>query len=159
MENQIQITFPDGAVKAYEAGSSAADIAGSISKGLLKQAIVAKFNDELVDLSRPLNTDGTLAIFKEDAKEAVEVLRHTSTHVMAQAVKRLYSKVNLGVGPVIEEGFYYDIDVPESLSVEDLSAIEKEMQKIINENLPVTREEVSRDEALKLFQEIGDPRS
>jgi threonyl-tRNA synthetase len=157
MVNQIQITFPDGAVKAYDSGSSAADIAGSISKGLLKQAIAAKFNGELIDLSRPLTQDGTLAILKEDAPEALEMLRHTTTHVMAQAVKRLYRDVNLGVGPVIEEGFYYDIHVAEPISVENLSEIEKEMQKIIDENLVVTREEVSRAEALKLFQEMGDP--
>ncbi|HET6871802.1 MAG TPA: TGS domain-containing protein, partial [Sporolactobacillaceae bacterium] len=128
MANQIQITFPDGAVKAYDSGSSAADIAGSISKGLLKQAIAAKFNGELIDLSRPLTEDGSLAILKEDAPEALEMLRHTTTHVMAQAVKRLYDNVNLGVGPVIEEGFYYDMDVADALSVEDLPAIEKEMQ-------------------------------
>ncbi|WEG13917.1 threonine--tRNA ligase [Pullulanibacillus sp. KACC 23026] len=158
MSNQIQITFPDGAVKSYEAGSSAADIAGAISKGLLKQSIAAKFNGELIDLTRPLTRDGSLEILKEDAPEALEMLRHTTTHVMAQAIKRLYGKVNLGVGPVIEEGFYYDVDVvSQAISVEDLPNIEKEMQKIVNENLPVVREEVSREEALKLFEEIGDP--
>ncbi len=157
MANEIQITFPDGAVKTYESGSSAFDIAGSISKGLQKQAIAATFNGELVDLTRPLNEDGTLALLKDDAPEALEMLRHTTTHVMAQAVKRLYENVNLGVGPVIEEGFYYDMDVPESISVEDLPKIEKEMQKIVSENLPVVREEVSREEALQLFEEMGDP--
>lgn len=156
MSETIRITFPDGAVKEYPKGSSTEDIAASISQGLKKQAIAGKFNGELVDLQRPLNEDGTIAILKEDAPEALEILRHTTTHVMAQAIKRLYDNVQLGVGPVIDEGFYYDIDMPESISVEDLGRIEKEMQNIINENLEITREEVTRDEAIRLFQDIGD---
>ncbi|MGV3489158.1 MAG: threonine--tRNA ligase [Tuberibacillus sp.] len=154
--SNINITFPDGAVKAFPSGVTIEEIAGSISPGLKKQAIAGKFNDQLVDLRRPLHEDGTIAILKEDAPEALEILRHTTTHVMAQAIKRLYDHVQLGVGPVIEEGFYYDIDMPESISKEDFQRIEKEMQKIINENLEITREVVSRDEAIALFTEIGD---
>jgi threonyl-tRNA synthetase len=154
--SNIQITFPDGAVKEYPKGTTIEDIAGSISSGLKKQAIAGKFNGQLVDLRRELHENGEIAILKEDAPESLEILRHTTTHVMAQAVKRLYDNVQLGVGPVIEEGFYYDIDVPTPLNEEELSRIEKEMQKIINENLVVIREEVSRDEALALFKEIGD---
>ncbi|GGH86799.1 threonyl-tRNA synthetase [Pullulanibacillus pueri] len=156
MTEQIKITFPDGAVKEYPMDSTIEDIAGSISSGLKKQAIAGKFNGDLVDLRRPLAMDGTIEILKEDAPEALEILRHTTTHVMAQAIKRLFNHVKLGVGPVIEEGFYYDIDVPESLSVEDFPKIEKEMQKIIDENLEIKREVVSREEALAHYKEIGD---
>lgn len=154
--SNIHITFPDGAVKEYPEGITIEEIAASISPGLKKQAIAGKFNGKLVDLRRALHENGEIAILKEDAPESLEILRHTTTHVMAQAVKRLYKNVQLGVGPVIEEGFYYDIDMSVSLNQEELDKIEKEMQKIINENLEITREEVSRNEALAFFKEMGD---
>jgi threonyl-tRNA synthetase len=152
----IRITFPDGAVREYPSGVTVEDIAASVSPGLKKQAIAGKFNSQLVDLRRPLHEDGTVSILKEDAPEALEILRHTTTHVMAQAVKRLYGKVKLGVGPVIEEGFYYDMDLETSLNQDDLAKIEKEMQKIIDENLEIKREVVTREEAIALFTEMGD---
>ena len=156
MSEEIRITLPDGAVKAYPKGVTAEDVAQSISPGLKKRAIAAKFNGQLVDLKRELHEDGSLEILKEDAPESLEILRHTTTHVMAQAIKRLYDGVKLGVGPVIDEGFYYDIDMPEPLSTEDLDRVEKEMQKIIDEDLEIRREVVSREEAIALFKEIGD---
>ena len=156
MSESIKITFPDGAVKEFPVQSSIEDIAGSISSSLKKQAIAGKFNGKVVDLRRPLTEDGVVEILKEDAPEALEVLRHTTTHVMAQAIKRLFDNVKLGVGPVIEEGFYYDIDLPDSLSAEDFPKIEKEMKKIIAENLEIKREVVSREEALAHYKEIGD---
>ncbi|GGE51897.1 threonine--tRNA ligase [Pullulanibacillus camelliae] len=156
MSEMLKIMFPDGAVKEYPVDTTIEDIAGSISPGLKKQAIAGKFNGQVIDLRRPLTEDGAIEILKEDAPEALDVLRHTTTHVMAQAIKRLYDDVKLGVGPVIEEGFYYDIDMPDSLSVEQFGKIEKEMKKIIAENLEIKREVVSRDEALEHYKAIGD---
>lgn len=154
--SEINITFPDGNKKVFEAGITTEDVAGSISSGLKKQAAAGKFNDQLIDLKRPLETDGQLEVLKIDAPEAVEIMRHTTAHVMAQAVKRLYGNVKLGVGPVIEEGFYYDIDMEHKLSPDDLPKIEKEMKKIVSENLEIVREVVSREEAIRRFKEIGD---
>ena len=97
-----------------------------------------------------------IEIVTQDAADALEILRHSTAHLMAQAIKRLYKDVKFGVGPVIESGFYYDIDMEESLTPEDFPLIEKEMKKIINENLAIVRKEVSRDEAISRFKEIGD---
>jgi len=152
----IKLTFPDGAVKEFSAGTTTEDVAASISPGLRKKAIAGKVNGEMYDLRRPIESDGSIEIITPDREEAIEVLRHSTAHLMAQAIKRLYKNVKLGVGPVIEGGFYYDIDLEESLTPEDLPLIEKEMKKIINENLDVVRKEVSRDEAVQLYKEIGD---
>lgn len=157
MADVIKLSFPDGAVKEFEQGITTEGVAASISPGLKKKAIAGKWNGELLDLRRPIPGDGSIEIITPDSNEALEILRHSTAHLMAQAVKRLYPNVKLGVGPVIENGFYYDMDLEESLSPEDLSKIEKEMRKIINENIEVVRTEVSRDEAVKLYQEIGDP--
>ena len=100
--------------------------------------------------------DGMIEIITQDQPEALEILRHSSAHLMAQAIKRLYKDVKLGVGPVIEGGFYYDIDLEQSLTPEDLPLIEKEMKKIINENISIVRKEVSRAEAIQIYKEIGD---
>jgi threonyl-tRNA synthetase len=158
MSELVKITFPDGAVKEYPKGSSTEDIAASISPGLKKKAIAGKLNGTLIDLRTAIEEDGRIEIVTQDSQDALEILRHSTAHLMAQAVKRLYSEANvkLGVGPVIEGGFYYDIDMEESITPEDLVRIEKEMQKISNENLEITRVEVSRDEAKARFEEIGD---
>ena len=154
----IKMTFPDGAVKEYPKGSSTEDIAASISPGLKKKALAGKANGELLDLRTPIEQDGSLEIIKQDAPEALEIMRHSTAHLMAQAIKRLYkdTKVQLGVGPVIENGFYYDIDMEESITPEDLGKIEKEMKKIVNSNIEIERKEVSREEAIQLFKEVGD---
>lgn len=107
-------------------------------------------------MKRPIEEDGTIEIVTQDAADALEVLRHSTAHLMAQAIKRLYKNAKFGVGPVIEGGFYYDMDLEESLTPEDLPLIEKEMKKIVNENLEIARIEVSRDEAISRFKEIGD---
>ena len=156
MSEQLKISFPDGAVKEFAKGTTTEDIAASISPGLRKKSIAGKFNGELYDLKRPIEEDGTIEIVTQDATEALEVLRHSTAHLMAQAIKRLYKNAKFGVGPVIEGGFYYDIDLEESLTPDDLSSIEKEMKKIVNENLEISRIEVSRDEAISRFKEIGD---
>ena len=154
----IKMTFPDGAVKEYPKGSSTEDIAASISPGLKKKALAGKVNGELLDLRTPIEEDGSLEIITQDAPEALEIMRHSTAHLMAQAIKRLYkdTKVQLGVGPVIENGFYYDIDMEESITPEDLGKIEKEMKKIVNANIEIERKEVSREEAIQLFKEVGD---
>ncbi|WP_423246470.1 threonine--tRNA ligase [Priestia megaterium] len=154
----IKMTFPDGAVKEYSKGSSTEDIAASISPGLKKKALAGKVNGELLDLRTPIEQDGSLEIITQDAPEALEIMRHSTAHLMAQAIKRLYkdTKVQLGVGPVIENGFYYDIDMEESITPEDLGKIEKEMKKIVNSNIEIERKEVSREEAIQLFKEVGD---
>nr|WP_148296452.1 threonine--tRNA ligase [Halalkalibacter hemicellulosilyticus] len=156
MMGQIKMTFPDGAVKEFASGTTTEDIAASISPGLKKKALAGKVNGELLDLRTPIIEDGEFAIITPDSDDALEIVRHSTAHVMAQAIKRLYKDVKLGVGPVIEGGFYYDIDSPQSLTPEDLPKIEKEMKKIISENLEVKRIEVTREEALQRYQDIGD---
>ena len=156
MSEVVQITFPDGAVKEFPNGTTTEDIAGSISSGLKKKALAGKLNGEMYDLRRPIEEDGVIEIITQDQPEALEILRHSTAHLMAQAIKRLYKDVKLGVGPVIESGFYYDIDMPESLTPEDLPLIEKEMKKIINENISIERKEVSRNEAIQIYKEIDD---
>ncbi|MEK5325256.1 threonine--tRNA ligase [Aeribacillus sp. FSL M8-0254] len=156
MKEAIKITFPDGSVKEFPHGTTTEEIAASISPGLKKKAIAGKINGKLIDLKTPIEQDGHIEILTPDTKEALEILRHSTAHLMAQAIKRLYPNVKLGVGPVIENGFYYDIDMDETISHEDLPKIEKEMKKIVGENLPVIRKEVSRDEAKKMYEEIGD---
>jgi threonyl-tRNA synthetase len=157
MSDVVKLSFPDGAVKEFAIGTTTEDVAASISPGLKKKAIAGKWNGQMVDLRRPILEDGSIEIVTPESAEALEVLRHSTAHLMAQAVKRLYPHVNLGVGPVIEGGFYYDMDLEESLTPEDLPAIEKEMARIVNENIEVVRKEVSRSEAVQLFKELGDP--
>ncbi len=157
MSNVVKISFPDGAVKEFPRGTTTEDIAASISPGLKKKAIAGKWNGQMVDLRRPILEDGSIEIVTPDSADALEVLRHSTAHLMAQAVKRLYPNVNLGVGPVIEGGFYYDMDLEDSITPEDLPKIEKEMAKIVNENLEIVRKEVSRADAVQLFKEAGDP--
>ncbi|WP_099362135.1 threonine--tRNA ligase [Fredinandcohnia onubensis] len=156
MSDVVKITFPDGAVKEFPKGTTTEDIAGSISPGLKKKSIAGKFNGKEIDLRTEIHEDGEIAIITQDTDAALEIMRHSTAHLMAQAIKRLYKDVKLGVGPVIENGFYYDIDMEKSLTPEDLPEIEKEMKKIINENLEIHRVEVSRDEALRRYEEIGD---
>ncbi|MCP8967411.1 threonine--tRNA ligase [Ectobacillus ponti] len=152
----IKITFPDGAVKEFPAGTTTEDIAASISPGLKKKAVAGKLNDTLVDLRTPIHEDGRIAIITLDSQDGLEILRHSSAHILAQALKRLYKNVKLGIGPVIENGFYYDVDLEEPITAEDLPKIEKEMERIIKENLDIVRHEVSRDEAVRRYEEIGD---
>ncbi|KML45425.1 MULTISPECIES: threonine--tRNA ligase [Cytobacillus] len=156
MSEVVKVSFPDGAVKEFPKGTTTEDIAASISPGLKKKAIAGKLDGEMYDFRRPIEKDGAIEIVTPDSSDALEVLRHSTAHLMAQAIKRLYKNVKLGVGPVIEGGFYYDIDLEESLSPEDLPVIEKEMKKIINENLDIVRKEVSRNEAVEIFKEIDD---
>ena len=155
MSDSVKIIFPDGNAKEFAKGTTTEEIAASISPGLRKKALAGKVNGQLFDLKRPILEDGSIEIITQDSEDALEILRHSTAHLMAQAVKRIYGqdKVKLGVGPVIEGGFYYDIDVDQPISSEDLATIEKEMKKIVNENIEVVRKEVTRDEALDFFKE------
>ncbi|ENM75321.1 TPA: threonine--tRNA ligase [Staphylococcus aureus] len=148
---QINIQFPDGNKKAFDKGTTTEDIAQSISPGLRKKAVAGKFNGQLVDLTKPLETDGSIEIVTPGSEEALEVLRHSTTHLMAHAIKRLYGNVKFGVGPVIEGGFYYDFDIDQNISSDDFEQIEKTMKQIVNENMKIERKVVSRDEAKELF--------
>ena len=154
----IKVTLPDGAVREYEQGITIEEVAGSISSGLKKNALAGKVNGKVVDLYTPLNEDAQVEIVTYDSAEGLEVLRHSTAHLMAQAIKRLYhdKNVKLGIGPVIEDGFYYDIDMEHSLTPDDLVRIEKEMERIVQENLPIVRHEVSREEAIRIYEDIGD---
>ncbi len=152
----IKMTFPDGNTKEFPNGTTGEEIAQSISPGLRKQALGIKLNDELYDLTRPIEVDGMIAIITYRDEEGIEIMRHSTAHTMAQAIKRLYKDVQFGVGPTIEDGFYYDVDMDKSLTPEDLEDIEREMKRIIDANLPVERIEVSRDEAINMFKDIGD---
>lgn len=159
MSDVIKIAFPDGAVKEFAKGTTTEDIAASISPGLRKKSLAGKIDGQLVDLRTPIEEDGAIEIVTQDSAEALEIMRHSTAHLMAQAIKRLYKdqSVKLGIGPVIENGFYYDIDMEQAITPEDLPAIEKEMKKIVNENLDIVRVEVSRDEAKRRYEEIHDP--
>ncbi|CAC9002636.1 Threonyl-tRNA synthetase [Staphylococcus aureus] len=148
---QINIQFPDGNKKAFDKGTTTEDIAQSISPGLRKKAVAGKFNGQLVDLTKPLETDGSIEIVTPGSEEALEVLRHSTAHLMAHAIKRLYGNVEFGVGPVIEGGFYYDFDIDQNISSDDFEQIEKTMKQIVNENMKIERKVVSRDEAKELF--------
>ncbi len=156
MAESITLTFPDGNQKEFPKGITGEEVAGSISSGLKKQSLAIKLDGEPLDLRRPIEKGGEIQILTYRDDEGIDILRHSSAHLLAQAIKRLYGEVRFGVGPVIEEGFYYDIDMEHKLTPEDLPKIEKEMKKIIDENLEIKRVEVSRAEAKKRFEEIGD---
>ncbi|WP_308638587.1 threonine--tRNA ligase [Paenibacillus silvisoli] len=156
----VQVKLPDGAVREYEQGTTIEDVAGSISNGLRKNAIAGKVDGKVVDIYTPLEGDVSLEIVTVESADGLEVYRHSTAHLMAQAIKRLFGKENavkLGIGPVIEDGFYYDIDMEQSLTPEDLVKIEKEMERIVQEDLPIRRRVVSREEAVAIFSEINDP--
>ncbi|MFZ2671179.1 MAG: threonine--tRNA ligase [Enterococcus aquimarinus] len=152
----IKVTFPDGAIREYEAGITTKEIAESISKSLAKKALAGKWNGELIDLDRAIDCDGTLEIVTPDHEDALALLRHSTAHLMAQAMRQLYPKIKFGVGPAIDSGFYYDTDNGDQpVTAEDLPAIEAEMMKIVKENLPIVRRVLTKEEALELF--AGDP--
>jgi threonyl-tRNA synthetase len=159
MSDVIKIAFPDGAVKEFAKGTTTEDIAASISPGLKKKSLAGKLDGQLIDLRTPIQEDGAIEIVTQDSDEALEIMRHSTAHLMAQAIKRLYKdqSIQLGIGPVIENGFYYDIDMEQAITPEDLPAIEKEMKKIVNENLEIVRTEVSREDAKNRYEELQDP--
>lgn len=151
--DKIRVILKDGSVREAEKGSSVFDIANEISSGLARMAVGGKIDGELVDLSTKIQADCNLSILRFDDEEGKEFFRHTSAHIMAQAVKRLFPDTKLAIGPSIENGFYYDFDSEHKFVPEDLEKIEAEMKKIVKENLILEKFELPRDEALAFVKE------
>jgi threonyl-tRNA synthetase len=154
--SKIHIKFPDGAVSEYEAGVTPMEIASQISKGLAKKVLAAKVDGSVIGANQPLDEDTDLRLLTFDDPEGREVFWHSSSHIMAQAVTELFPGTRLAIGPPIDEGWYYDFDVKEPFSEEDLAKIEKRMAEIIKENHPFCRIEISTEEAKKRYHENGD---
>ena len=152
----MKITFPDDSSREYEAGTTLAQVAESIGPKLAKAALAAEVNGSLMDMATPLEKEAKVRFLTFKDEDGVDIFRHSSSHVMAQAVKRLYPEAKLAIGPPIQDGFYYDIDVSESINEEDLKRIEKEMGRIVAEKIPFTREILSREEAIELFKQLGE---
>ncbi|MEZ3433180.1 MAG: threonine--tRNA ligase [Lachnospiraceae bacterium] len=153
----MRITLKDGSVKEYEGKMAAIDIARDLSEGLARAATAAKVNGELVDLRTVVDEDSELEILTFDSEDGKGAFFHTTSHIMAQAVKRLYPETKLAIGPSIENGFYYDLDRETPFAAEDLEKIEAEMKKIVKENLPIVRFTKSREDAIAYFKEKDEP--
>ncbi|NLM73864.1 MAG: threonine--tRNA ligase [Clostridiaceae bacterium] len=149
----IEITLKDGSKKSFEKGTTILDIAKSISEGLARAALAGEVDGEVKDLNTPINKDCQLNLLTFDSEGGKHTYWHTTSHIMAQAVKRLFPNVKLAIGPAIENGFYYDFDIDKPFTPDDLKVIEEEMKKIIKENLPIERFILSREEALKLMKD------
>jgi len=152
----IKVTLPDGAIREYEDGASPYDVAVSISNSLAKKALAAKVNGELYDLTRPLEGDAELALITAKDPEGLELIRHDAAHILAQAVQELFPGTQVTIGPVIDDGFYYDFAREEPFSTDDFEKIEKKMAEIIDADYPIVREVWNKDDAIKTFQSIGE---
>lgn len=151
-----EITLPDGSTKRFADAVTVADVAASIGPGLAKSALAGVVDQQLVDLSHTISQDSALQIITERDAEGVDMIRHSTAHLMAQAVKRLFPETQVTIGPVIENGFFYDFARSESFKPEDLEAIEKEMSKIVAEDWPIERDVMNRDEAVAFFKNLGE---
>jgi threonyl-tRNA synthetase len=147
----IHITFPDGSIKPFDEYPTGLDVARSISEGLARESVAMELDDVLVDLATVIQRDARLKLITTKDETALEIMRHSAAHVMAQAILRIYKNAKLTIGPVVEDGFYYDIDM-EPVSEADFPKIEAEMKKIIQEKFPITRREVSKSEALAFYE-------
>src|SRR5215218_10865335 len=147
---QVTISLPDGSQRSFDDGATTTDVAASIGRGLAKAAVAAMVNGEEWDLGRPLPDGASVAIITADSDEGRHVLRHSTAHVMAQAVTELFPGAKYSIGPAIEHGFYYDFELPggRTFSDDDLAAIEARMREIMKADQPFTRAEVSADDAL-----------
>ena len=152
----IEVTLPDGSKREFNSPVTVGDVAASIGAGLARAALAGKVNGKLVDLSHPITENSTVSIVTDKDPEGLEIIRHSTSHLMAQAVKELYPQAQITIGPVIENGFYYDFSLPKHLTNEDLPLIEKKMDEIVKRDLPIVREEMDRDEAVKYFNSIGE---
>lgn len=152
----IKITLKDGQVVEYSPGVTPLEVARSLSPRLAKEVVVARVNGRLQGLGEPLTEDASLELLSFEDEEARPVYRHSTAHVLAQAVKRLYPEARLAIGPAIADGFYYDFDVPQAFTPEDLERIEQEMRTIVAADLPFERFELSRDEALRMARQTGE---
>jgi threonyl-tRNA synthetase len=147
----ITITLPDGSIKQFDQAPTGMDVAMGISEGLARNCVAAKVDGQLVDLDRPIENDARVQLMTTQDDESLEIMRHSAAHVMAQAVLRLFPDAKLTIGPVVEEGFYYDIDM-EPISEEVFDRIEAEMQKIVKAKLPIVRRVVTKAEALEFYR-------
>jgi threonyl-tRNA synthetase len=154
--NEIGVTLPDGSRKVLDEGATIYDLARSIGAGLARNAIAGTINGELVDLSAPLHEGDRVEIVTDKSPEALDIVRHSTSHLMAQAVKTLMPQAKVTIGPSIENGFYYDFDVDTPFSLEDLERIEAKMRELAKANLAITREVRSKDEAVRLFRDMGE---
>ena len=150
------VTLPDGTVKSYEQSLTVADVASSIGSGLAKAAIAGEVDGQLVDTSFMIENDSDVAIITNKDEKALEVIRHSTAHLLAQATQQIYPKAQVTIGPVIDNGFYYDFAYKDGFSEQDLAKIEKKMNAIVKQNLPIQRMEMSRDEAVEFFKSIGE---
>lgn len=155
--SQIQLKLPDGKIIELESGATIFDAAAKIGPGLAKAAMAGKINGNLLDLRTPLTESADFEIVTAKSPEATEVCRHSMAHVMAEAVLKLFPEAQFGIGPAIENGFYYDFLLPRALTTEDLASVEKEMEEIIKAKSPFVRKVVSRDEALDMFKKMNQP--
>ena len=152
----IKVTLPDGSEREYADGASPLDVAESISKSLAKKALAAKVDGEMWDLVRPLEGDANVAIITDRDPEGLELIRHDAAHVLAQAVQELYPDSQVTIGPVIDDGFYYDFAREEPFSTDDFEKIEKKMRDIVDADYPIVREVWDKDEAIETFKKIGE---
>ena len=156
-EKMINITLPDGSVRQYEQGITAYDVAKSISEGLARNVLAAKVNDQIVELNRPIEGDATVQLLTWNDEEGKHAFWHTSAHLLAAAIEELYPGVKFGIGPAIENGFYYDIDfVNYTISSDDFAKIEKKMAELVSAKTPIVRKSVTKAEALDFFTQKGD---
>ena len=152
----IELTFPDGAARAYPQGTTARTVAQGISPSLAKRAALARLDGQLLDIDRPLAHGGAFELVMREAPEALETLRHDASHVMAEAVQELFPGTQVTIGPSIEDGFYYDFARDEPFSLDDLPKIEQRMREIVDRDEPIRREELPREEAIATFEAMGE---
>ncbi|HEY6911138.1 MAG TPA: threonine--tRNA ligase, partial [Myxococcales bacterium] len=157
MSEMLQITLPDGSSKQVPAGTPVGEfVKTQIGAGLARAALYAKLDDEELDLSRPLQRGGKLTVFTQKQREGLDLIRHDAAHVVASVVQRLFPGTQVTIGPHTEEGFYYDFFRKEPFTPEDLEKIEKAANEEVKKDLPFVRKEVSREEALRLFEKLGE---
>ncbi len=150
------ITLPDGSERQFDAPVSVYEVAANIGSGLAKATLAGVVNGQLVDASYLISADASLAIVTDKSDEALEIIRHSTAHLLAQAVKHLFPEAQVTIGPVIEDGFFYDFAYERAFTTDDLKKIEKEMAKLVSQNLPLERSEMSREEAIEFFNGMGE---
>ena len=151
-----KVTLPDGTLKSFDKAITVADVASSIGSGLARAALAGEVDDQLVDTSFLIENDVNLSIITNKDEKALEIIRHSTAHLLAQAAQQLYPKAQVTIGPVIDNGFYYDFSYKKGFSEQDLAKIEKKMDAIVKQNLPIERQEMPRDDAIKLFKSMGE---
>ena len=153
----ITVRLPDDSTRELADGATGADLAGGIGARLLEAALAVKVNGQMRDLNAPLPDGAQVAIMTSKDPDSLDIIRHSTAHMLAQAVRRLFPEAKVGIGPTIEDGFYYDFLVEKFFTPEDLTAIEIEMRSLADSNVLFVREELSREEAILRFEQLGEP--